>query len=88
MPDYKQIQDIARSSLMADFFAVRIDEEGLFDDMKAMFAAMKLPTPLPALDRIKVIAANATDANTFIDGIKDGDLFTPMRDLLMKVNIG
>lgn len=88
MADYKQIQQIARASLMADFFAVRIDEEELYEDLRKMLASIKLASPLPALDKLKAIAQSSGDATAFIEAVKAADLFTGMRDLLMKVKIG
>ena len=88
MPDFKQVSDIARASLMADFFAVRIEEEGLYADLKTMLNSMKLPTPLPALERLKALAASEPDANAFIEGVKKTNDFTTLRDLLVKVRIG
>ncbi len=88
MPDYKQVQDIARASLMADFFSVRIEEEGLYDDLKKMLEAIQFPTPVPAMDRIKAVAARAENAQAFIDGVKETDDFTTLRDVLMKVKFG
>ena len=73
---------------MADFFAVRIEEEGLYDDLKTLLTTLQLPTPLPALERLKGIAAGAPDCNTFIEGVKAGDMFPTMRDLLTKVRLG
>ena len=66
----EQIKDIARASLMADFFAVRIEEEGLFDDLKTMIASITPPTPVPALDRLKAITAKSDSPTTFIDAVK------------------
>ena len=88
MPDFKQITDIARASLMADFFAVRIDEEGLYEDLKTMLNKLKLPTPLPALGRLQVAANASSDANVFIEEVKKTNDFTTLRDLLVKVRVG
>jgi hypothetical protein len=87
MADYRQVQEIARAALMADFFAVRIDEEGLFDDLKSLLANLQMPGPVPAMNRIKAIAASAADATAFISAIKQADLFPTMRDILMKVRL-
>ena len=87
MSDFKKIQEIARSSLLADFFAVRIEEEELFDKLQVMLAKIKLPTPLPALDKIKAIAVRSPDPTAFIDGVKQANLFTSMRDILTKIKV-
>ncbi len=88
MPDFKQVTDIARASLMPDFFAVRIDEEGLYEDLKTMLNKLKLPTPLPALGRLRDAANVSADANAFIEEVKKTNDFTTLRDLLVKVRIG
>jgi len=87
MSDFQKIQQIARSSLLADFFAVRIEEEELFDKLQVMLAKIKLPTPLPALDQIKAIAVRSPDPTSFIDGVKQANLFTSLRDILSKIKV-
>jgi hypothetical protein len=72
---------------MPDFFAVRIDEEGLFDGLKQMIAKIKLAAPLPPLDRIKLISAGAANATAFIEAIKRENLFTPLREILTKIQV-
>ena len=88
MSDYQKIQEIARASLMADFFAVRIEEEGLYPKLQELVAKIKLKTAPPALTRLQNIAASSPDPNTFIDGIKERDLFPSMRDILTKIKVG
>ena len=85
--DFQKVAEIARASLMPDFFAVRFEEEGLFDDLKTMLAKVTLPTPMAQLDRIKAIAAAAPNHTAFIDGIKEGDLWTTLREILTKVKV-
>lgn len=87
MADYKMIQDIARASLLADFFAVRIEEEGLYGDLQQLLAKIKLAQPLPALGKLQAMAAASADTNAFIEAVKQGDLFTSMRELLIKIRI-
>jgi len=87
MSDFKEIQDIARASLMADFFAVRIEEEGLFDKMQVMLAKISPATPVPVLDKIKASAVRSPDSNTFIEGIKEANLFTSLREILTKIKV-
>ena len=87
MPDFKKVQEIARQSLMADFFAVRIDEEELYDTLQVMLAKIQLAQTVPALEKLKVIAAEAPDANAFIEAVKEKNLFTSMRDILTKIRV-
>ena len=85
--DFAKIQQIASSSLMPDFFAVRIDEEGLFDGLKHMIAKIKLSAPHPQFDRIKQMSAAAPTATAFIEAIKQENLFTTLRELLTKIHV-
>ena len=85
--EYEQIREIASASLMADFFAVRIEEEGLFGKLQELLAKIKIPQPLPQLDRIKQVAATASDPTTFIDAVKAQNLWTTLRDVLSKVRV-
>ena len=85
--DFAKIREIASSSLMPDFFAVRIDEEGLFDGLKEMIAKLKLAKPLPPLERIKQISAASANATAFIEAIKQENLFTTLREILTKIKV-
>ncbi len=85
--DFAKIQEIARASLMPDFFAVRIDEEGLFDGLKQLIAKIKLQGAHPQLDRIKQASAAAPNANAFIEAIKRENLFTILREILTQMKV-
>lgn len=85
--DFQKIKEIASASLMPDFFAVRIQEEGLFASMQQLIAKIKLPNPLPQLDRIQQIAGTATDPNGFIDAIKAHNLWSTLRDVLARLKV-
>jgi hypothetical protein len=85
--DLAKIHEIARASLMPDFFAVRIDEEGLFDGLRQLIAKIKLAAPNPRFDRIKQISAGAPDATAFIEAIKRESLFVPLRDVLSMIPV-
>lgn len=87
MSDFKAIQDIARASLMADFFAVRIDEEGLYDKLRVMLVKLELPQPVSALEKLKAIATASADITTFIDAVKEANLFPSMREILTKIRV-
>lgn len=85
--DFQKIKEIASASLMPDFFAVRIEEEGLFGAMQQLISKIKLPNPLPQLDRIQQLAGTATDPNAFIDAIKAHNLWTTLRDVLARLKV-
>jgi hypothetical protein len=85
--DVAKIHDVARASLMPDFFAVRIDEEGLFDGLRQLIAKLKLAVPHPQFDRIKQISAAAPDSTAFIEAIKREGLFVTLRDILTKIPV-
>jgi hypothetical protein len=87
MPNYDEIKDIARASLMPDFFAVRIEEEGLFADLQQVIGKIKLATPLPQLERIKRIVAASSSSTAFIDALKEANLWSTLRDLLTHVQL-
>jgi len=86
--DFAKVQEIARASLMPDFFAVRIDEEGLFDGLKQIIARLNLATPPPQLDRIKSIMAAASSSTQFIEAIKRENLFPILREIITKLRVG
>ncbi len=86
-PEFAKVQEIASSSLMADFFAVRIDEEKLFEPMQRLIAGIKPPKPVPALDKIKQAAAGAPTAAAFIEAIKKENLFPTLREILTKIKV-
>jgi hypothetical protein len=85
--DFAKIKEVASSSLMPDFFAVRIDEEGQFDGLKQLLAKIKLAVPNPKFDRIKQIGAAAATANDFIESIKKENLFATLREILTKIQV-
>ena len=85
--EFAKVKEIASSSLMADFFAVRIDEEKLFDAMQRLVAGIKPPKPVPALDKIKQLSAAAPSASAFIDAIKKENLFPTLREILTKIQV-
>ncbi len=87
MSEYKEIVDIARASLMPDFFAVRIDEEKLFGKVQEFIGKVQLATPMAQLDQIKELAVDAANAAAFVDGIKAGNLWQTLREIMTKVKV-
>lgn len=85
--DFDQIRDIAKASLMPDFFAVRIEEESLFAQLQLLISKIKLPAAPPQLARIQSIAATASDATAFIEAIKRQNLWAWLRDLLAQLRV-
>lgn len=85
--DFAKIKELASSSLMPDFFAVRIDEEGQFEGLKLLIAKIKLAAPNPKFDRIKQLAAAAASSNDFIEPIKQENLFVTLREILTKIQL-
>ena len=85
--DFQKIREIASASLLADFFAVRIEEEELFGKFRELMAKINLPRPLPQLDRIKQVLADSPDVNTFIEEVKRLNLWTVLRDILSKIRV-
>lgn len=85
--DLATIHDVARASLVPDFFAVRIDEEGLFDGLKQLIAKIELKAPHLQFDRIKQISATASDVTAFIEAIKREGLFVTLRDIITKIPV-
>jgi hypothetical protein len=85
--DLTKIRDVARASLVADFFAVRIEEEGLFEGLRQLIAKIKLAVPHPQFDRIRQISASAQDVTSFIEAVKQESLFATLRDILLKIPV-
>jgi len=85
--DFAKIQQLASSSLMPDFFAVRIDEEGLFDGLKQLIARIKLAAPHPQFARIQQLSAAAPSATAFIEAIKQENLFATLREIVTKIKL-
>jgi hypothetical protein len=85
--DIDTIKEIARASLMPDFFAVRIDEEKLFPLLKQLIAKLKLPSPLPKFEKIRGISATSSTPTEFIDAVKAQNLWSVLRDVLTQVQI-
>ena len=86
--DFAKIKEVASASLLPDFFAVRIDEEGLFDGLKQVIAKVKLATPNAKFERIKQVSASAATATDFIEAIKRENLFATLREVLSKIHVG
>jgi hypothetical protein len=85
--ELQTIKDIARQSLMADFFGARVDEEGLWNNLQQLLAGIRSPGPNTPLDRIKQAAAKAATAVQFTDSIKDVNLWPPLKDLMSRIQV-
>jgi len=85
--DFQKIREIASASLMPDFFAVRIDEEGLHEQLRVLIAKIKAPTPIPGLTTIQQIAGECADSTSFIEGIKGKNLWSTLRQILTRLQV-
>jgi hypothetical protein len=83
--NYDEVRTIARQALLPDFFGVRIDEEKLFPQMQELVA--RLPGGHPKVDLIKQLAAQASNAEGFIEAIKEHDFWSALRELLTKASV-
>ena len=83
--EYKQVKQLAKESLMADFFAVRIEEEGLWPKLQELLTRIQMPSPhLPA---VKTMAKESTSANEFIDKVKEANKWDWLRNMLVRLNL-
>jgi hypothetical protein len=80
--ELQQIQEIARASLMPDFFGVRIDEEQLYGALRQVIAKTRLSTPSRRFTRLQQIAATSTTASALIEVLKKENLWSMLRDFL------
>jgi hypothetical protein len=69
---------------MADFFAVRIEEEELWGSLQQLIAKVQLPTPMQQIERIKQIAGVSTSPTDFIDRVKAENLWQALKTLFTK----
>jgi hypothetical protein len=85
--DIETIKEIAKGSLMPDFFGVRVDEEGLWSPLRQLLTGLKLAAPNAAIDRIKRIASEATTASDFIEKVKAANLWMAVKELVQRVQV-
>ena len=85
--DFVKIREIASASLLPDFFAVRIEEEGLFAQLQQLLGKLKFAKPVPQLDRIRQIAQASSDATAFVESIKSQELWPMLREILSKLQV-
>ena len=84
--EYKKIKQLAKESLMADFFAVRIDEESLGDKLKELILRIQLDSA-PAT-AVKQMAKATSTTTEFIDQVKQANKWDWLRNLLVRLNLG
>ena len=77
-----EIRDIARASLMPDFFAVRIEEEQLYGELQQLIGRIKFPAGVPRFEKLKACAAASASASELIESLKKANLWTTLRDIL------
>jgi hypothetical protein len=85
--DFKEVKKLARESLMPDYFAVRIDEEGLWNTLQELLSRIRPQPPVASIDRMKQVAKESSTANDFIEKLKEENLWTRFRDLVSKLPI-
>ncbi len=83
--EYKQIKQIAKESLMADFFAVRVDEEELWAKLQELLTRIQLPSPHIA--GVKQMAKDSTTATEFIDKVKQDNKWDWLRNMFLRLNL-
>jgi hypothetical protein len=87
MPNFAQIKSVARESLMADFFAVRIEEEGLWSDLQTLLSRIQL-NPAPAyMVRLKQYASESANPAAFIEQVKKANLWDRLKELLGQLKL-
>lgn len=85
--DFEKIKEIARASLMPDFFAVRIDEEGLWTKLQQLVSKIQTPTPNPSIERIKQVTREAPTCDGLIAKMKEEDLWMTLKELITRVRL-
>jgi hypothetical protein len=83
--DFQRIKQVARESLMADFFAVRIEEEELWTSFQALITSIKTQTPIAYITKIKQFAKESPTPTAFIEKIKSENLWVKLKELLSKI---
>ena len=84
--EYKQVKQIAKESLMADFFAVRIEEEGLWAKLQELLTRIQMQSPHIA--SVKTMAKEAANAVEFIEKVKQDNKWDWLRNMLVRLNLG
>ena len=85
--DLDTIKGIAKESLMPDFFAARIDEEGLWNPLRQLLSGIQPAAPNATIDKIKRIASEAATASDFIEKIKAVNLWLAFKELVVRIQV-
>jgi hypothetical protein len=85
--DFQKIKDVARESLMADFFAVRIDEEGLWNKLQEFLLKIQTQSPVAYIEKLKQIVQASSSPNDFIEKVKAANLWNSLKDLIAKIPV-
>jgi hypothetical protein len=87
MSDFQKIKDVARESLMADFFAVRIEEEGLWDKLQELLFKIQTQSPIAYIEKLKQLARASSSPDDFIEKVKGANLWNNLKDLIAKIPV-
>jgi hypothetical protein len=87
MSDFQKIKDVARESLMADFFAVRIEEEGLWNKLQELLFKIQTQSPIAYIEKLKQLARASSSPDDFIEKVKGANLWNNLKDLIAKIPV-
>jgi hypothetical protein len=85
--ELETIRGIARQSLMPDFFAVMVEEEGLWNSLRQLLSGIQGAARGSALDKIITIAGEAKSAGDFMEKIKAVNLWLPFKELVTHLQV-
>jgi len=85
--DNETLREIARQSLLPDFFAARVDEEGLWSPLQQTLSRIQQSPPNAIIEKVKVIASQAASASDFIEKIKSAKLWLELKELVARVRV-
>jgi hypothetical protein len=85
--DLETIKEIARASLMPDFFGARIDEEGLWSPLGQLLSGLRPAARSPTVEKLKQIAGHAVSASDFIEKVKAARLWDAFKELVLRIQV-
>jgi len=83
--ELETIRQIAKASLMPDFFGARIDEEGLWPLLRQLLAGIQPAASGGTIDTFKRIAGGAATATDFIEKVKGAKLWPELKELVIRI---
>lgn len=85
--ELETIKDIAKASLMADFFAARVDEEGLWSRLRLLLSGVQPTAPSTTIGKIQRLAVESATAADFIEKIKAVKLWHELKELVLRIQV-